>query len=149
MDTILIPKLEGKETLPFSKIFPEGEDLGWISPLFEITQNGELVQMIDQAKENQTERLLDLAEKQVAANGSTLLTHNITKDKIELSFWAKADFVDITQAQREMIARDTYRRFQQVRTIFESYPDTPITITFNVHMHTQTYEYDGVRLTEK
>ena len=40
--TILIPALEGKETLPFSKIFPEGEDLGWISPLFELTQNGEL-----------------------------------------------------------------------------------------------------------
>jgi hypothetical protein len=148
-DTILIPVLEGNETKAFSKVFPEGEDLGWISPLFEITQDGGLIQMIDSYRESQTERLLDLAEKQVAANGSTLLTHTIGKDKIELSFWAKADFVDITQAQREMIARDTYRRFQPVRTSYDTYASMPMKITFSVHMHTQTYEYDGVRLTEK
>jgi hypothetical protein len=146
--SVAIPVLEGNETKTFSKTWPQGDDDPWISPLFEITQNGELVQTFDRYRETQTAHLLDLAEKQYAAAKITLLTHTIDRD-IKLSFWAPAEFVDYTDAQRLSIVRDLYRRFHEVTTIYNLAATTPMSITISVHMHTETYDYDGTQLTKR
>jgi hypothetical protein len=146
--SVAIPVLEGNETKTFSKTWPQGDDDPWISPLFEITQNGELVQTFDRFRETQTAHLLDLAEKQYAAAKITLLTHTIDRD-IKLSFWAPAEFVDYTDAQRLSIVRDLYRRFHEVTTIYNLAATTPMSITISVHMHTETYDYDGTQLTKR
>jgi hypothetical protein len=106
------------------------------------------VPTIDEAKEKQTERLLDLAERQYVASKFTLLTHTIDRD-IKLSFWAPAEFVDYTDAQRLAIVRDLYRRFQAVSTIYGLYATTPLSITISVHMHSETFDYDGAQLTKR
>ncbi|HTL34136.1 MAG TPA: hypothetical protein VL326_13495 [Kofleriaceae bacterium] len=148
MHSIKVPVVEGHETVKFSKIWEQGDEDPWITALFEITRNGELVQTIDDYKEKQTERVLDLCEKQYNASKFTLLTHTIDRD-IKLSFWAPAEFVEYTDAQRLAIVRDLYRRFQALTTIYELPATTPISVTISVHMHTETYEYDGVQLTKR
>jgi len=146
--SILIPALEGNETLKFSKLWPQGEEDTWISPLFEVTQNGDLVQMIDEKHERQTERLLDLCERQYQASKITLLTHTFDKG-YTLTFWAPAEFVDYSDAERFGVAKDLYRRFQAINTIYDLDPGSPISITISVHMHSETYDYDGVKLTKR
>jgi hypothetical protein len=146
--SIEIPVLEGNETKKFSKTWEQLDEDPWIGALFEITQNGELVQMIDDAREQQTARLLDLAQRQYDASKITLLTHTIDRD-VKLSFWAPAEFVDYTDAQRLAVVRDLYRRFQAVATIYNLLPGAPMAITISVHLHTETYDYDGTQLTKR
>jgi hypothetical protein len=146
--SIHIPVLEGNETKEFKKIWPQGEEDTWISPLFEITQNGELLQMIDEAHERQTERLLDLCERQYAASKITMLTHTIDRN-VSLSFWAPEEFVKYTDAERLAVVKDLYRRFQAVTSIYELPSTTPISLVISVHMHADTYDYDGVQLTKR
>ncbi|HUS29358.1 MAG TPA: hypothetical protein VMZ53_12655 [Kofleriaceae bacterium] len=148
MHTIHVAAIGPHETVKFSKVWPQGDEDTWISPLFEITRNGELMQMIDDYHEKQTERLLDLCERQYAASKFTLLTHTIDRD-IALSFWAPAEFVDYTEAEQLTIVRDLYRRFREVAKIYDLPTTTPMTITISVHMHTETYDYDGTELTKR